>query len=253
VFGTKVEKTDGSTTEGRRMNTLRNIGKEAILALGYGMGVEKFLGTLKSKSDAVPLFADGTLSTAVCAGIVHSYRRRYPKIKNFWQECEKAFVYASGGQAVSLNGLLYFYSNDGAVHIRLPSGRPLVYTKVEVRQERKKVIYIDGKGGRQESEFGGYDITWGRKKTKLYGGKIVENIIQGIARDILVDTMKRFEGNNWKVLFHIHDEICCQVPVNRSAACLDALIFEWRKGPEWMDGLKLDAEGYEGESLLEIA
>ncbi len=231
IFKQKVEKLPPEHPEFKKMKQLRNIGKAAILGLGYGMGWKRFFHELRSTSEGMELFNSGVLTDSLCQSIVQAYRNKYPKIIQLWQSCEAAFTHVvlHPGQ-ISERAQCTFSSQGNTVYIKLPSGRSLVYPNV--------VIY-------------GPHITYGNNK-RLYGGMIVENIIQAIARDILVEVIYRLEQRGYPVLFHIHDEIICSVPDAREDECLNAMIEEWRRIPAWLPGLVLDAEGIIGNNLMEL-
>jgi len=252
VFGEPVAKSKAITPEALRMNSLRNVGKTAILGLGYSMGSERFIASLKESPDGKSLFDSGVLTDNICRKIVFSYRAKYPQIKSFWQQCEDCFIAAAGGQSIALTETINLFSDGSTVYIRLPSGRKLVYPDVIVSEPRKKIIeYIDENGELKSFESYKPDITYGNH-VKLYGGKITENIIQAIGRDILVDVIYRLETTGYPVVCHIHDEAICLVKEANAGDCLGAMISEWRTTPAWISGLVLDAEGLIGKNFSEI-
>ena len=249
VFGEKVMKSKGTSPEELRMKALRNVGKTAILGLGYSMGADRFIASMKESQDGRNLFETGILNETICRRIVSSYRSKYPEIKKFWRKCEDAFISAAEGESCSPAKDLYFFPEGDTVYITLPSGRKLVYPCVRLSAPEKKTVeYTDESGEKRSFEAERRNISYGNN-VNLYGGKITENIVQAIARDILVDVIFRLEQKSWPVILHIHDEIICHVPSDRAVECLDAMTAEWRRTPEWIEGLVLDAEGEIDESL----
>jgi DNA polymerase len=249
VFGEPVAKSKATTPEAQRMNSLRNVGKTAILGLGYNMGSERFIASLKESPDGKSLFDSGVLTDNICRKIVSSYRVKYAQIKNFWQKCEDGFIAAAGGQSISLTETINLFSVGSTVYIRLPSGRKLVYPDVVISEPIQRIIeYIDENGEPRSFESCKPDIIYG-SNVKFYGGKITENIIQGIARDILVDVIYRLENAGYPVVCHIHDEVICLVKEANAGECLEAMVSEWRSAPAWIGGLALDAEGVIGNNF----
>lgn len=252
VFGEPVAKSKAATPEALRMNSLRNVGKTAILGLGYSMGSERFIASLKESPDGKNLFDSGILTDNICRKIVSSYRAKYAQIKNFWQKCEDCFITAAGGQSISLTESINLFSDGTTVYIRLPSGRKLVYPDVIISEPRQRIIeYIDDNGEPRSFESYKPEITYGNN-VKLYGGKITENIIQAIGRDILVDVIYRLETAGYPVVCHIHDEAICMVKEADGDKCLETMVSEWRTTPTWISGLVLDAEGVIGNNFSEI-
>ena len=252
VFGEMVVKTKATTTEALRMNSLKNVGKTAILGLGYNMGSERFIASLKESPDGKILFDSGVLTDNICRKIVSSYRAKYAQIKNFWQQCEDCFIAAAGGQCISLTETINLFPVGSTVYISLPSGRKLVYPDVVISEPRQRIIeYIDENGEPRSFESHRPEIIYGNN-VKFYGGKITENIIQGIARDILVDVIYRLETAGYPVVCHIHDEAICLAKQVDAGKCLETMISEWRNAPAWISGLALDAEGLIGENFSEI-
>jgi hypothetical protein len=232
VFGEPAGKAEGDSPEATRMMMLRKIGKTAILGLGYQMGADLLYKKFQETKELAPLLDDGTITRKRCGDIVDAYRQKYPAIVAFWHGAEKAFVEVVERQSQALVrlGTLTLQKADDAVHIELPSGRRIIYPDVKV---------CNGK------------ICSG-KDNNLYGGKLVENIIQAIARDLLANAILTLEKQGWPVVCHIHDEIICLAPEQRAEECLEAMINAWRAIPEWATGLILDAEGRIGNNFVEI-
>lgn len=218
MFKVPVEK-HGANSE------LRQKGKIAVLACGYGgsIGALKAMGALKMG-----------LSEDELKPIVDAWRAANPNIVWLWQEVEDSALTAiTTKQTVQLRNLT-FSVESGILFITLPSGRRLAYVKP----------------GLGENKFGGTSITywgvttgrrWGRLET--YGGKLVENIVQAVARDLLVHGMHNVANAGHQIVMHVHDEIVVDEPVE-SGASVEQICRLMSSLPDWADGLPLDADGY---------
>lgn len=180
-------------------------GKIAELALGYN-------GSIHSLRN---MGATGT--DAELKAIVDAWRAASPITVRFWKKVERAF--RDGGRV----GDHVHVERDGSSRfIVLPSGRRLVYHGVSSRQGR--LVFDDPKG----------------YKTDTYGGRLTENIVQAIARDILAEALVRLEQAGYPVIWHVHDEAMVE-----QMGVLDEVTRIMVELPEWADGLLLAAEGYE--------
>ena len=252
VFNEPVKKMSGDSPEARRMRDLRTIGKTAILGLGYRMGASCFRDRLKIQATSAveTMFANERELNVTCWNIVNQYRKRYPKISAFWREVEEAFrdaVLTGNEQAV---GKVIIRPETDRVSIQLPSGRNIVYLSPGISEHKKLINYIDKSGEIKNFTAGGTQITYCGKE--LHGGVLTENIVQGIARDLLVHTISETEQKGHKVVLHIHDEIIAITPETQAESTCDDMITAWRNVPVWANGLVLDAEGAYGKNLLEI-
>ena len=219
MFGVPVEK-HGANSE------LRQKGKIAVLACGYNgsVGALKAMGALKMG------LAEDELQP-----IVDAWRQANPNIVQLWHEVDNAATRAiSTGRPVTLRNL-GFEKKSGMLFINLPSGRRLAYVQPGIGVNR----------------FGGTSITyWGQgvarkwQKLETYGGKLVENIVQATARDLLAEAIIRIENAGHRIVMHIHDEVVIDEPINSGITVADicALMNEL---PEWAAGLPIDAAGYE--------
>lgn len=222
MFGVPVEK-HGANAE------LRQKGKIATLALGYGGGI--------SALEAMGGARLG-LSESEEREIVRLWRRSNTNIVGLWSILERAAVAAiTGKREVEVNrGVLVGY--DGrSLYIELPSGRRLYYPGARLRYE------ADYEGKEKASiEYLGVDQTtrrWTLQRT--YGGKLTENVVQAIARDILGDVLLRAREADLRVVFHVHDEIIVEAPQNRPLSDVEALFCH---PPRWCYDLPLKGAGY---------
>lgn len=219
MFGVPVEK-HGVNGE------LRQKGKIAELALGYGGGV----GAMISMGAIDMGIAEEELQP-----IVDSWRQSNPAIVKLWWDVHRCVIKAVKDKQPQTYKCLTFEYQSGMLFIGLPSGRRLAYAKPSV--------YCNDYG-RDEIAYMGVDATkkWG--KIDSYGPKFVENIIQAMSRDILAEAMARMEAAGYDIVMHVHDEAVIEAP--RDAVLEDACQI-MSKAPDWAPGLILNAAGYECE------
>lgn len=203
---------------------LRQNGKTANLALGYGGGVGALIamGALRA---GIPEKELDPLKIA--------WRKSNPRIVKFWRDCEKAAKLVINGQGkkrIQLNGKLEFSFNRKyqVLQIKLPSGRSLNYFDARIRSN--KIEYVKGVRG-DGSRF--YADT--------FGGKLVENIVQATARDLLAGALLRIEDAGITTAFHVHDETINIVPRGTTIETINELMTS--PAPAWSEGLPLDSEG----------
>lgn len=223
MFNCKVEK-HGENAD------LRPKGKVAVLGLGYGGGV----AALEAMGGAkLGLTQDEEKS------IVKMWRNSNPHIVKLWENVERAAISAiQTGNTVVVNRGIEISKKWGMLCIKLPSGRTICYPRAEVGVEKD-----DGwRGDHPIIEYEGLNqITkkWGKIRT--YGGKLTENIIQAIARDILGAVILRAKSKDLNVVFHIHDEIIVEASKDQTLENVEALFSE---PIEWCPGLPLKGAGY---------
>ena len=209
---------------------LRQKGKVAELALGYGGGAE----ALKHMHAA-----DYGLKEEELEGLKKSWRAANPRIVQFWYDIDRAARTAVEEMKIIRCGRIEMEGWYSMLFIRLPSGRKMSYFQPEIADGRfGKVIRYLGRGQ------GG---TWETKES--YGAKFVENIVQGIARDLLAEAICRIEGFESGggrlpgcVVAHVHDEIVAEVS---ERVTIEDIAREMTVVPSWADGLILDADGFE--------
>jgi DNA polymerase bacteriophage-type len=209
----------------RALKTRRDVGKETILGAGFGMGGATFYERCKQKPSLRAAFESGDLTPELCLRAIAVYRQRYAMIPKFWQEVEKAwrFVakYPDQRATVSHYGrALTFWNACSMVVVQLPSSRCLFYPHARV-----------GVGGE-------CDYHWGH----LWGGAIVENVVQATARDVFTDGLLRLEDAGFNLLFSVHDQaivLIKQMNVHQLADMhrLQCVV------PAWAEGLPVATEG----------
>lgn len=244
----KPTKLDDPSTHGY-LTLMRQAGKVAVLGLGFGMGVDKFIMRLRQEKSIVPHLAKGgKLDQKVCAAIVHGYRAQFPLIVQFWADLNNAFQAAIRGAKRSV-GFLTFERVDGKdVAITLPSGRRLFYRNIRRVPRHGKTEYIGVDGKRHSQERDGFEWIHGNGQ-RIYGGLLAENVTQAVARDVLVETIFNAEQAGYPIVLHVHDSVVARVPVSKGPKALAFLDASLRDAPEWAPGLVLGSEGHIANNL----
>lgn len=201
---------------------LRKKGKVAVLALGYGGGIN----ALKAMG------AEGT--DAELEEIKQTYRAANPRIAKFWADMDRAMRNRSGrvGEYITIHP-----EANGLVTIKLPSGRELFYHKIHFRtvskfdKEVEALHFLDPKSH--------------RAVIPTYGGRLTENVTQAVARDVLAHALVNLDKESVPVVAHVHDEVIAEggVTVERMKELMGAGPGN-PLSPPWADGLPLAAEGY---------
>lgn len=223
MFGVPVEK-HGQNSE------LRQKGKVAVLALGYGGGVAaleamggKRLGLTEPEEKE----------------IVNLWRKSNPHIVRMWDIIEKAALTAiKTGETITVHRGTKIGYRWGMLLITLPSGRTICYPRARIGQETGD----SWRGDHEIIEYEGLNqVTkkWGTIRT--YGGKLTENIVQAVARDILGVVILRARSAGFPIVFHIHDEIVVDAAPGQSLEDVAAL---FSKPISWCPGLPLKGAGY---------
>lgn len=223
MFGVPVEK------HGQNAG-LRQKGKIAVLALGYGGGVKALEAMGGSRMG---------LTEHEEKDITNRWRSANPHIVKLWTTVEKAAIRAiRDGETLTINRGIVVGRRWGGLTITLPSGRTIYYPRAVIGTE-----YADGwRGDHEVIEYEGLNQTtkkWNAIRT--YGGKLTENIVQSIARDILGIVILRAHRAGLNIVFHIHDEIVVEAEPGQTLADVEAL---FSKPIEWCHDLPLKGAGY---------
>lgn len=209
-------------------------GKVAELALGY----QGSLGALKAMGGE----AMG-LSEAEMKSLVTQWRKANINIVKLWYNTEslaKAAIKAPGTLIRGTQGVEFQMIHD-SLFIKLPSGRRLAY---------KNAIIVDGTY-KPEIIYDGKDQTTGRwAKVKTYGGKLVENITQAVARDCLAAAMQILDKAGYRASFHVHDEVIIEVPIEKKAEAMEEITSLMAIKLPWTEGLILTADAFETEYYM---
>jgi DNA polymerase len=214
----------------------RQLGKAAVLGLGYGMGVDKFQVTVA----APPYNMD--LPTERVKEIHTIYHEMYPEVRLLHRQYETAFMEAIQTKSQIQAGKVSFGSNGEWGWMVLPSGRPIWFREPSVTRVPDR--WRDGKT-RLEIGYMGIDIKtkqWARRTT--YGGSLVESACQGMAACVLQDTIHRLEAAGFPVILTVHDEALAEVPLS---ADFDKFHQLMRTRPTWAPDLPIEAESQKAE------
>lgn len=210
----------------KKGSRLRQQGKVAELALGYGGS----FGAIKKMDKA------GSIPDDEIPLLVRNWRKANPRICKFWRTAEAAAKTAIlERRTVKIqHGLVFSYINR-ILFITLPSGRKLAYydARIEDYEGKESITYA---GVEQNNK------RWGRLET--WGGKLVENIVQAVARDCLAETMKKVSAAGYRIVMHVHDEIVVDVPEEDKDA-LKMITGIMKISPEWAKDMPLRGDGYE--------
>ena len=220
MFGVPIEQiTKGSP--------LRQKGKIAELALGYGgsVGALTAMGAL-----------DMGLTEEELQPLVNQWRAANPHITKYWWDCDSAAFTAVQDKTEVTVGRVTFSWRSGILFITLPSGRKLSYIKPKLATNRfgRTGLTYEGVGESKK---------WLRIET--YGPKLVENIVQATARDLLAVAMLRLRNAGFDIVMHVHDEAVIEVPLGVSS--VEEICGIMSEAPAWADCLPLRADGYECE------
>lgn len=217
--------------------SLRQRGKVAELALGYQGGVPAM-----RQMDTGKLLAD--LPDEEIKDIVDKWRNTNPKIRNLWYSFNDAAIRViQNGGSLRVRCCTFARECDcirgtTCMTVSLPSGRKLYYVEPSVGENRW--------GGPSITYMGVNDKNkWGRIET--YGGKLVENVVQAIARDCLAQAIEHLEAAGLPVVFHIHDEVVIDTAAfDTNDAMLDKVVKIMSTPIPWAEGLPLGADGWVG-------
>lgn len=206
----------------------RFVGKTTILGCGYGMGAAKFQAQLKTFGVVMEL--------EECQQIIGIYRATYPKIPELWKAGQQAIEAMVTGSHANLGreGVVEFdTANQG---FKLPNGLWQRYEGIRrVLDEQRKVQY---------------EYFTRRGSTKMYGGKLIENLCQAIARCIIAEQMVKI-NKRYKAVLTVHDAIACLAPKAEAAEAVAFVEECMRWTPAWTTGLPLNCESGMGESYGE--
>ena len=210
----------------KKGSDLRQKGKIAELALGYGGSVGALVSMDKSKS----------IPEEELPGLVKSWRNANPKITKFWWDCDKAAKKAIHEKTtVCIQYGIKFIYDPGVLFIQLPSGRKLSYIRPKIEPGPYDKPIITYEGMEQTSK------QWTTLET--YGPKLVENIVQAVARDCLAEAMFKVTKAGYDIVMHVHDEIIMDVP--KGFGSIEEVNSIFGESIEWAKGLPLRADGYE--------
>jgi len=200
----------------------RGYAKDTILGCGYGLGPQKFYDNCMANENLRPFFDSGEYDFQFVIDLINAYRNTYNAIPKLWRKVEDAFRWAIkySHRNATVNSLLEF-GKDKHVFVELPSGRQLIYRHTLI-DKSNNIAWVYG---------------------YLWGGSLVENIVQAIARDLLFFWVKIVEDSGIKVVLHSHDEIVTLLEENAAEYKIKQVCELMRSTPYWAEGLPLDVEG----------
>jgi DNA polymerase len=205
----------------------RSVGKTCDLAFGYMGGIAAWRKFSDKFSDAeVEVFKT-------------EWRTAHPKTKRFWYEINNAAVLAvrERGEVVRC-GRIDLKSNGAFLQLKLPSGRKISYPRPQLIKDERghcRVVFADNAAGQFKDCRNGLGA---------YGGLWTENIVSGIARDLLAAAMLRIEAAGYPIVLHVHDEIVAEVPEGFGST--DEFVRLMTRKPAWALELPIAASAWTG-------
>ena len=232
MFGVPVER----IVKGNPEYALRQKGKVATLALGYQGGTPSLvsMGALKMG-----------LTEEELPDIVQRWRQANRQICGLWYAVENAaLTVMETAQPQGINGLIFALEGDliygqSFLTVQLPSGRKLYYCRPFLKENQF------GKTAIHYHTMGQQTRKW--EVTSTYGGKMTENIVQAIARDCLTVTLERIAARGLQVVFHVHDEVIIDAPMETTVDEICGLMAE---PIPWAPGLVLKGAGFENDYYM---
>ena len=232
MFGVPVDK----IVKGNPEYSLRQKGKVATLALGYQGGVNS-------------LISMGALNMGLTEDelpeIVDRWRQANPRIVDLWYQVgNAALAVMETAQPQAIRGLMFALEGDllygqSFLTVRLPSGRKLFYPKPFLKENQF------GRPALHYYTVGQQTRKW--EVASTYGGKMVENIVQAIARDCLAETLCRIDARGLQVVFHVHDEVIVDAPMETTVEEICGLMAQ---PIPWAPGLILKGAGFENSYYM---
>ena len=206
----------------------RFVGKTTILGAGYGMGAVKFRAQLKNFGVE--------LEQEECDRIIKVYRDTYPKIPALWRKAGDALdnIIADKSSSFGRPGIL---DVDGSSGIRLPNGLYIKYPELrkDTDEDGKTELVYKTRKGRALID------------TRIYGGKVIENVCQALARIVIGEQLLRV-SKKYKVVMTVHDAIGCIAPEDEVEKAMRYVEKVMKIRPKWAPDLPLDCEGGYGDS-----
>lgn len=232
MFHVPIEK----IAKGNPEYALRQKGKVATLALGYQGG-------------ANALIAMGALNMGLSEeelpDIVRRWRNANPRIRDLWYAIEEAaLLVMQTAQPQAIYNLIFNLESDivygqNFLTVQLPSGRKLYYPRPFLKENQF------GKMAIHYYTVGQQTRKW--EVTSTYGGKMTENIVQAIARDCLAETLRRIDAKGLQVVFHVHDEVIIDAPMETT---VDEICDLMAEPIPWAPGLILKGAGFESNYYM---
>jgi DNA polymerase len=185
---------------------LYSLAKARVLGLGYGCSTDRFGKVAKN-------LAGLELSAEECRRTVKDFRKKNPLITGLWARFDRAIAEAA--------------RTDKHFEMELPSGRVVQYFDVGYDPKARSYSACTERGGPRE---------------RMYGAKLVENLVQGTAREVFADMLIRLRDAGIEIAFHVHDEVICEVEADRAEEARREIEEIMRTPPAWMPRLPLAVE-----------
>lgn len=202
----------------------RFLSKTAVLGLQYGMGAKKFIVTARTGEVKVDI--------SEAQKIVDTYRTTYSRVPSFWYELERALNQMCNGAKGHIGDLIHY----SRFRVETPAGMPLEYASLE-----------------PDPDNGGFAYTYGSAVRRMWGGKLFENLIQKMARDIVMANMLRIRSElGLSPVLQVHDELDYVVPEREAETTAAAIHKIMTAPPSWMPGLPVDVEIHWGATFGDV-
>ena len=210
----------------------RQVGKTAILGCGYAMGPERFREQCTQAGIAI--------NEEQARFVVKNYRKNNPAITSLWKTIEEEAIQtvrSKVGRSCA-GSRIFFEMKDQVLRMILPSGRTIHYhnpriIEVETPWKELKPALL---------HYGVNSVTHKWSENSTYGGRLVENAVQAIARDILAEAIVRLESEGWEILLSVHDELIAEC--REKNADLEKFTSLMAATPDWAIGCPIEAEGW---------
>lgn len=209
----------------------RFLGKTVVLGCGYSMGANKFRQTVHAMGQAI--------SEELAYRAVDTYRKGFAKIPQLWRMLNEAAIEAVRNRTETSYRAIRFYSDGKWLMMMLPSGRKIFYAMPRV------VLHAGPFGQSEAIEYMAVNSLtkkWGPERT--FGGKLTENAVQGICRDLIADAMLSLEEAGYTTVASVHDEIICELPDGFGDK--DEMLEIMCRVPTWAKGFPIAADAKEG-------
>jgi DNA polymerase len=209
----------------------RFVGKTTILGAGYGMGANKFQSQLKVFNVHMELDE--------CRRVIQVYRETYPRIPALWKASGEALEWVQHNQ-IGYLGRGNLLVVEGSKGIKLPNGMYIKYPNLRATQK----------------DDGGTELVYDTKRGKttvpnrIYGGKVVENVCQALAR-IVIGFQMLMVAKKYKVVMTVHDAIACIAPEEKADVAMEYVQLCMKLRPDWALDLPLSCEAGQGRSYGE--
>lgn len=238
IFGIPVREVGKGSFE-------RQMGKNAILGCGFGMGADRFADQVREQTGIVLDRGDPEAGLPDMAQrVIDAYREKNHRIKAFWDE-----IYSAAFNATNTPGKAYTCGRDDSIRFKvhnkvlwctLPSGRHLAYSIPEIQE--METPWGDLRPTLTFCSITGPARKWERVTT--YGGHLTENVVQAIARDCMAEAWLRLEVAGYPIIMTVHDELVAEPKMNHGSQAE----FEWilATRPAWAPDLPIAVEGWEG-------